>query len=119
MRSVVTRWHSLTRRSRIPEMAASLGLEPRQRDPESLVLPLHYEAKMAKDLKPLFGSLQVAQSECQKLSASCLRGQPDFRAFPSCFHFQRAAAFHHQEPRALQHLVDLVIVVLGIVMEQE
>src|SRR5207237_9126877 len=81
--------------------AASLGLEPRQRDPESLVLPLHYEAKMAKDLKPLFGSLQVAQSECQKLSASCLRGQPDFRAFPSCFHLPRAAAFHHQEPHAL------------------
>jgi hypothetical protein len=26
-------------------MAASLGFEPRQRDPESLVLPLHYEAK--------------------------------------------------------------------------
>ena len=26
-------------------MAASLGFEPRQRDPESLVLPLHYEAR--------------------------------------------------------------------------
>ncbi len=26
--------------------AASLGFEPRQRDPESLVLPLHYEAKL-------------------------------------------------------------------------
>ena len=26
-------------------MAASLGFEPRQRDSESLVLPLHYEAK--------------------------------------------------------------------------
>src|SRR5207237_10199736 len=92
--------------------AASLGLEPRQRDPESLVLPLHYEAKMAKDLKPLFCSLQVAQRECQKLSASCLRGQPDFRAFSSFFHFQRSAAFHHQETSALQHLVDLVILLL-------
>src|SRR5207247_7540059 len=29
-------------------MAASLGFEPRQRDPESLVLPLHHEAKAAK-----------------------------------------------------------------------
>jgi hypothetical protein len=29
-------------------MAASLGLEPRQRDPESLVLPLHHEAKATK-----------------------------------------------------------------------
>ena len=28
-------------------LAASLGLEPRQRDPESLVLPLHYEAKVS------------------------------------------------------------------------
>jgi hypothetical protein len=27
-----------------PDLAASLGLEPRQRDPESLVLPLHHEA---------------------------------------------------------------------------
>ena len=26
------------------KMAASLGLEPRQTDPESVVLPLHYEA---------------------------------------------------------------------------
>ena len=26
-------------------VAASLGFEPRQRDSESLVLPLHYEAK--------------------------------------------------------------------------
>ena len=29
-------------------MAASLGFEPRQRDPESLVLPLHYEAVSEK-----------------------------------------------------------------------
>src|SRR5438309_6093254 len=28
--------------------AASLGLEPRQRDPESLVLPLHHEAMSEK-----------------------------------------------------------------------
>ena len=32
-------------------VAASLGLEPRQRDPESLVLPLHYEAKEELHLK--------------------------------------------------------------------
>ena len=30
------------------ELAASLGLEPRQRDPESLVLPLHHEAMSEK-----------------------------------------------------------------------
>ena len=29
-------------------MAASLGFEPRQRDSESLVLPLHYEATLEK-----------------------------------------------------------------------
>ena len=29
-------------------VAASLGFEPRQRDPESLVLPLHYEATSGK-----------------------------------------------------------------------
>lgn len=28
----------------IMKVAASLGLEPRQTDPESVVLPLHYEA---------------------------------------------------------------------------
>ena len=32
-------------------LAASLGFEPRQRDPESLVLPLHHEALFgAKDV---------------------------------------------------------------------
>ncbi len=30
------------------EVAASLGFEPRQRDPESLVLPLHHEAMSEK-----------------------------------------------------------------------
>jgi hypothetical protein len=30
------------------KVAASLGLEPRQRDPESLVLPLHHEATSDK-----------------------------------------------------------------------
>jgi hypothetical protein len=29
-------------------VAASLGFEPRQRDSESLVLPLHYEATRQK-----------------------------------------------------------------------
>ena len=35
-------------------VAASLGLEPRQRDPESLVLPLHHEAKSEAKLKAEF-----------------------------------------------------------------
>jgi hypothetical protein len=40
-------------------LAASLGLEPRQRDPESLVLPLHHEADAeGQDLKPDFANTQ-------------------------------------------------------------
>jgi hypothetical protein len=42
-------------------MAASLGFEPRQRDPESLVLPLHHEARSEKN-KDRFASLQVGRS---------------------------------------------------------
>src|SRR5690349_13239909 len=42
------------------DLAASLGLEPRQRDPESLVLPLHYEAKMGPNLKPGLVNSQAA-----------------------------------------------------------
>ena len=34
-----------TRDRKVLYVAASLGFEPRQRDPESLVLPLHHEAK--------------------------------------------------------------------------
>src|SRR5438067_8462176 len=36
--------HLVTQRVKNTRKAASLGLEPRQRDPESLVLPLHHEA---------------------------------------------------------------------------
>jgi hypothetical protein len=47
-------------RCSVDVMAASLGLEPRQRDPESLVLPLHYEAKntQGQDLKPNLANTQ-------------------------------------------------------------
>src|SRR2546430_17338058 len=37
--------HPRTYWGRLRRKPASLGLEPRQRDPESLVLPLHHEAK--------------------------------------------------------------------------
>ena len=33
------------------EMAASLGLEPRQNDSESFVLPLHHEAKVEAETR--------------------------------------------------------------------
>ncbi len=41
-------------------VAASLGFEPRQRDSESLVLPLHYEATSDQN-RDRCASLQVAQ----------------------------------------------------------
>ena len=44
-RSFGTMRHPRTYWGRLRRKAASLGLEPRQRDPESLVLPLHHEAK--------------------------------------------------------------------------
>ena len=43
------------------KVAASLGFEPRQRDSESLVLPLHYEATSEQN-KDRCVSLQVANS---------------------------------------------------------
>ena len=38
-------------------MAALLGLEPKQADPESAVLPLHHRAKKLKMRKEGFGAL--------------------------------------------------------------
>src|SRR5438067_7252243 len=40
--------HLVTQRVKNTKKTASLGLEPRQRDPESLVLPLHHEARSEK-----------------------------------------------------------------------
>ena len=76
-------------------LAASLGLEPRQRDPESLVLPLHHEA-MSEKIK--------TDLRCRKLAWFCswrdlrrwrFRAEQDLSAFPSPFHFQRLPAFFH------------------------
>lgn len=51
--------------------AASLGFEPRQRDSESLVLPLHYEARSEK-IKDRLPSLQVEQTCLQELQAAAM-----------------------------------------------
>src|SRR6266403_5573256 len=79
MRSVGSNWRSLTRRSRMKKKAASLGLEPRQRDPESLVLPLHHEARArGQDLKL---NSPVAQADRKPTHAAINRGSvPHLRA---------------------------------------
>ena len=51
--------------------AASLGFEPRQRDPESLVLPLHHEA-MSEKIKDRWPSLQVERTRAQELQAAAI-----------------------------------------------
>src|ERR1700752_4347255 len=61
MRATGRRRHALARIVRMREVAASLGFEPRQRDPESLVLPLHHEATSEKN-KDRCALLQVARS---------------------------------------------------------
>jgi hypothetical protein len=76
-------------------LAASLGLEPRQRDPESLVLPLHHEAtseKIKTDL-PCCKSSGVALA--RDLSGWSFGAEEDLSAFASSFHFQRLPAFFH------------------------
>src|SRR5260370_26995640 len=61
------------------EKAASLGLEPRQRDPESLVLPLHHEARArGQDLKL---NSPVAQADRKPTHAAINPGSfPHLRA---------------------------------------
>src|SRR5207248_3738582 len=59
--------HLVTQRVKNTRKTASLGLEPRQRDPESLVLPLHHEAtseKIKTDL-PCCKSSRVALAMIQ------------------------------------------------------
>src|SRR5438477_10874017 len=58
-------------------LAASLGLEPRQRDPESLVLPLHHEANEVAEVKGEPTGLQPAGAT---LASPPLR----INSLPSC-----------------------------------
>ena len=76
-------------------MAASLGLEPRQRDPESLVLPLHHEA-MSEKIKTDLRCRKLAQFYSRRdLRRRSFRAEQDLSAFASRFHFQRLPAFFH------------------------
>ena len=52
-------------------VSASLGFEPRQRDSESLVLPLHYEATSEQN-KDRCASLQVAQLPSRRIYAAAI-----------------------------------------------
>src|SRR5947207_10356658 len=73
--------HLVTQRVKNTRKAASLGLEPRQRDPESLVLPLHHEAKArGQDLKL---NLPVAQADRKPTQSQLIQGH--FRTFASTF----------------------------------
>jgi hypothetical protein len=62
-------------------VAASLGFEPRQRDSESLVLPLHHEAKAAK------ANAKFAKSEIRALPA-ITRINANQLMISNCFLFQ-------------------------------
>ena len=48
--------------------AASLGFEPRQRDSESLVLPLHYEARVSEQLKASYTRAQPLRHSRKNLT---------------------------------------------------
>jgi hypothetical protein len=54
-----------------------------------------------------------------QLSLRDYSAQPDFGALAGGLHFERAAALDYQETRALQHFIDLVIVVSRIVVKQK
>ena len=66
------------------KLTASLGFEPRQRDPESLVLPLHYEASAAeliaagsvRQVAAKVGYFRVNQTSAPSRPASTSRGYP-------------------------------------------
>ena len=65
-------------------MAASLGLEPRQRDPESLVLPLHHEANALGTRS----KAEFARFASGWKSDALQSIQGDFGAFACAFDFQ-------------------------------
>src|SRR5207249_2434908 len=66
------------------QTTASLGLEPRQRDPESLVLPLHHEAKARGD------KAKAEFQRCATRSKSIRLGliEAHLRAFARTFDFE-------------------------------
>src|SRR6266481_5002049 len=114
MRSVGSHWRSLTQRSRMKKKAASLGLEPRQRDPESLVLPLHHEAK-ARGTR---SKAQFARCASRSKPTQSQLIQGHFRTLTSAFDLKITFAFSGQLSRRLDHLVDDFVVVRRVVVEK-
>ena len=99
--------------------SASLGLEPRQRDPESLVLPLHHEAtseKIKTDL-PCCKSSVVALA--RDLGGWSFGAEQDLSALTGRFHFQGLPALFHQRARVFHHFIDHPVVMIRIVMEKQ
>jgi hypothetical protein len=69
------------------EKTASLGFEPRQRDPESLVLPLHHEATSEKS-KTDFRCCKSSAVALARDSSGCgFCAEQDLSAFASRFDF--------------------------------
>jgi hypothetical protein len=100
-------------------ISASLGFEPRQRDSESLVLPLHYEAtrEKIKDRQPL---LQVEHSRVERdLNGWGFRAEQDLSAFSSSFDFQRLSALCHQRARVFHHFINHFVIMIWIVMKEQ
>jgi hypothetical protein len=94
-------------------VAASLGLEPRQRDPESLVLPLHHEAK-AQGTRPKAEFARFASGSTPTHSQLI---QCHLRTFARAFDLKIAFAFRGQFSRGLDHLVDHLVIVRRVVVE--
>jgi hypothetical protein len=100
-------------------LAASLGLEPRQRDPESLVLPLHHEATSEKIKTDLPCCKSSAIALARALSGAGFRTEQDLSAFSSGFDFQGFSALCHQRARMFHHFIDHFVVMIRIVMEKQ
>ena len=99
-------------------LAASLGLEPRQRDPESLVLPLHHEANAGRNLR-----LHCAHSQARQVNEFVWRAQflaqSQLGPFASAIDFKITLAFRSNLSRGLHHCIDCCIVMIRIVMKKE
>src|ERR1043166_6959558 len=101
-------------------MAASLGFEPRQRDPESPVLPLHHEAgarKIKADVLAASRAQLPSRMNLHRSDLFCF--EQDFAAFLSARDFQMASALSHEFASGLHHPIYHVVVVTRIMVKQQ